>query len=652
LYVQALAGTQAATDTAILIPGVTSLSSLDFGFGTQGTGSTITVNSANALLNTTTATNASAVTTALDDGITAALAASAAGSTVDGGAGNDTYTISTAPAGALNLSALVSNVERLVFTAGAAAGTVTLPSTPGMAVSNGSSTVGLDVTLGGNTQTVTSATSAATVVVMAGIGSSVTSTGSGTLAVTAFGATAGAAVAGQTVTNSGTGAASVTFGAASTAGTFTGSTTGVDTVILANSTYTALTTLTGGTTTGVSDILEVTDAATTINISAANVTGFEVLDLDSANPRVHNITMTPTQLAQFTGTNLINGTDDVVTMSAAGTVTGQSALLNYVLAGATPSTFTVFAGNLSNSVTGGNTGGGATGNTYNFSTRLDANDTITGSTGTADVLNITGNGTGSNTVTAIETINFTTSTAGQLFTTGLIALPATGTITAAASTVAVQIDASLLNLTGSGTIIDGPGNDTINVPTVDAERLLLTLNLSSGGSDTVIIAEDVVSVTDAGVRINNFTTGLGVGADALDLRTAVTTAFNSGPINFVTLTTAGGVTANTIVEINQAAFTATSLTDTADGGLVEAALAGAFTTTSANLAAANDGASTVFVILYGAGAASGTAGIYSMVITSGADLTAGNIATGDISVELIGLLTGITADSFVASNFV
>jgi len=306
---------------------------------------------------------------------------------------------------------------------------------------------------------------------------------------------------------------------------------------------------------------------------------------------------------------------------------------------------------LSISVTGGNTGGGATGNTYNFSTRLDGNDTITGSGGTADVLNITGSGTGSATVTAIETINFTTSTAAQTFTTGAIALPATGTITAAASTVAVTLDASALNLTTSGTIIDGPGNDTINVPTADAERLLLTLNLSSGGSDTVIIAEDVVSIADAGVRISNFTTGLGVGADALDLRTGVATAFNSGPINFVTLTTAGSVTANTIVEINQAAFTATSLTDTSNGGLVEAALAAAFTTTSADLSGADDGASTVFVILYGAGAASGTAGIYSMVITAAGSLAAGNVGTGDISVELIGLLTGITADSFVASNF-
>jgi hypothetical protein len=588
----------------------------------------------------------------LDDVISAALSASAAGSTVDGGAGNDTYTITTAPAGALNISALVSNVERIVMTAGAPNGALTLPTTAGMAVSSGSSTARLEVVLAGASQTVTSATSGATVVTMAGTGSSVTSTGSGTLAVTAFGATGGNAVAGQTVTNSGTGAATVTFDAGSTAGTFTGSTGGVDTVILANSTYTSLTTLTGGTTTGVSDILEVPDVATTINISAANVTGFEVLDLASANARLHNITMTPTQLAQFTGTNLINGTDDLVTMSAAGTVTGQPVLLGYVLAGATPSVFTANDTALSITVTGGNTGGGATGNTYNFGTRLDANDTITGSGGTVDVLNITGSGTGSVNVTAVETINFTTSTAGQTFTTGAIVLPATGTITAAASTVAVTIDASDLNLTTSGTIIDGPGNDIISVPTVDAERLLLTLNLSSGGSDTVIIADATVATTDTGVRINNFTTGLGVGADSLDLRTAVATSFNSGPINFVTLTTAGGVAANTIVEINQAAFTATSLTDTADGGLVEAALAGAFTTTSADLSAANDGASTVFAILYGSGPASGTAGIYSMVLTAAGSLAAGNVATGDISVELIGLLNNVTADSFVASNFV
>jgi len=362
--------------------------------------------------------------------------------------------------------------------------------------------------------------------------------------------------------------------------------------------------------------------------------------------------MTPTQLAAFTGTNLINGTNDIVTMSAAGTVTGQSVLLGYVLAGATPSIFTANNSALSITVSGGNTGGGATGNTYNFGTRLDAADTITGSDGTADVLNLTGSGIGGAAVTAIETINFTTSTAAQTFETGLIALPATGTITAAASTLAVTINASLLNLTGSGTIIDGPGNDTITVPTVDGERVLLTLTLSSGGSDTVIINDAGNAIGDSGVRINNFTTGLGAGGDTLDLRTAAATAFNSSAINFVTLAAVGTVNRNTIVEINQAVAAVTSLTDTADGGLVEQAIAAAFTTgnAAASLAALDEGGRTVFAVLYGAGGAFGTAGIYSVLLAA-ADLRAADIATGDVIVELIGVLNNVTADSLVASNF-
>jgi Ca2+-binding RTX toxin-like protein len=643
VYVQSVAGTQAVLDTAILLPGVTSLASTDFGFGIQGTGRSITVSS-NALLSNTVSTNATATTTALDDSITVATAAIGGVATIDGGAGNDTITY-TALAGGLDISALVSNVERIVLTAGTD-GTLVLPATPGMGVSSSSSTAAIGVQMGGASQTVTAATSGATAVVMAGVGSSVTSTGSGTLAVTAFGATAGAAVAGQSVTNSGTGASTVTFGAGSTAGTFTGSTLGVDTVILANSTYTSFTTLTGGTTTGVSDILEAPDVATTINISAANVTGFEVLDLDSATARIHNITMTPTQLAQFTGTNLINGTDDVITLSTTGTVTGQPVLLNYALANGTAgNTFNANNSALIISVTGGSAA-----STYNFGTRLDGNDTITGTAG-SDILNITGSGTGSATVTAIETINFTTSTAAQTFTTGAIALPATGTITAAASTVAVTIDASALNLTTSGTIIDGPGSDTISVPTTDAERALLTLTLSSGGSDTVIIADAGNAVGDSGVRINNFTTGLGAGADILDLRTAATTAFNSSSANFVTLSAVGAVAANTIVEINQSVASVSSLTGTADGGVVDQALALAFTTVSADLAGANEGARTMFAILYGTGAASGTAGIYSVLLRA-ADLTAGNVGTGDVIVELIGVLNNVVADSLVASNFI
>jgi len=331
-------------------------------------------------------------------------------------------------------------------------------------------------------------------------------------------------------------------------------------------------------------------------------------------------------------------------MSTTGTVTGQPVLLRYALANGAGNIFNGHDSALSIRVTGGNAA-----TTYNLGTRLDAADTITGTAG-SDILNITGSGIGSANVTAVETINFTTSTAAQTFETGAIALPNTGTITAAASTVAVTIDASLLNLTTAGTLIDGPGNDTISVPTDDAERALLTLTLSSGGSDTVIFVDGGNVIGDVGVTINNFTTGVTAAADILDLRTGAATAFNSGPVNFTTLATAGGSGANRIIEINQALATTTSFATT-DGGLAEAAIAAAITTLSANLTGANEGARTSFVILYGAGAQADKAGIYS-VLFAASNLSAGDVATGDIIIELMGIVNSVTADSFVASNFV
>ena len=648
LYVVATPGSSpVATDTAIVFTAgtVTALSNTDFGIGAQGTGNTVVLTAASANVSNSVNTRADKTTTAVDDAISS-TAAFMVGSTIDGGAGNDTLTISDIT-GALNISSVVSNVERVVLTAGNS-GTLTLPSTNGMAVSSGSSTAAISVALGGGSQTVTAATSGTTTVAMAGASSSVNSSGTGAVTITELGSATG-----QSVTTTGSGAATVTINGPQTNLTLSLGAAGADTVTITGSAtaYGSGVSLTGGTQTGVTDVLRAVAAgggSVNLNLSAATVTGFETLDL-STNAGTFDVTLTPAQNNGFTGLSVTGAADDLITMSAAGSITGLSTGTTtddviYVLTG-TGNIFTASTTANDYRISGG------TLSTYNFGASLTAADTITGGTG-ADVLNITGSGTGSAGITAIETINFTTSTASQTFTTGAIVLPSGGTITAAASTVAVTIDASSLDLTSTiGTIIDGPGNDTITVPGADGERVLTTLTLSSGGSDNVIIVDATVATTDTGVRINNFTTGVGAGADTLDLRTGVTTAYNATPADFVTLTTAGGVAANTIVEINQAAFTTSSLIDTANGGLVEIALAGAFTTTSTDLSAANDGASTVFVILYGAGAAAGSAGIYSMVITSTSNLTGGNIATGDISVELIGLLSNITADSFVASNF-
>jgi len=628
LYVQAVAGTQAVLDTAIYMPGVTALSSSDFGFGAQGTGSTITLSAANALVNNTTATNASGVTTALDDSITASTAAIAAGSTVDGGAGNDTYTITTAP-GAFNISALVSNVERIVLTAGNT-GTLTLPTTAGMSVSSGSATAGLDVTLGGASQTVTSATAGATAVAMAGANSSVTSSGSGTLTVTALGATGGAAVSGQSVTTSGTGAATVTFGAGATAATVNLSASAADTVNLVSATYTSFATLTGGTQTGVSDTLAAVAGATAINIAAASVTGFEVLKLDNS-VAAYTVTMTPAQLTQFSGTNLINGTDDVITLSTTGTVSGQPVLLNYVLANGTAgNTFTASTNALSISVTGGNAA-----STYNMGATLDANDTITGTAG-VDTLTVTGAATGSATVTAIETINVNYATAAT-FTTGAMAPGAASTINLSGSTAAVTLVTSAYVATTSLTVTDGPGNDVITDANTDAQHLLTTYNLTSGGADTINLTNTYNANTNSQITITGFTGGVGAGADKL-----VVTMGAAQTAGFRVLGAANTAVpiANSVAIVQSSVATVSDFTATADGGAVEVAIATA-------LNGVTTLAATGVYVVYGSGAQAGKAGIYGVTTTAAA------AATGNFGVELIGVVT-LTggADTLVSANFI
>jgi Ca2+-binding RTX toxin-like protein len=646
LYVVAAPGSSpAATDTTVMFTAgtVTSLSNTDFGIGAQGTGNTVSLTAASANVSNSASTNANTTTSTVDDAISS-TAAFMVGSTIDGGAGNDTLTISTAPA-ALNISSVVSNVERVVLTLGNT-GTLTLPSTNAMGVSSSSSTAAISVAMGGGSQTVTAATSGTTTVAMAGASSSVNSSGTGAVTVTAFGSATG-----QSVTTSSSGIATVTIDGPQTNLTLSLGAAAADLVTITGSAtaYGSGVSLTGGTQVGVTDSLIAIAAgggSVNLNLSAATVTGFETLNL-ATNAGVFAVTLTPAQNNGFTGLTVTG--NDTITMSASGTITGlQTATADdnvlYVLTG-TGNVFT--AGTVATVTDYGISGG--TLSTYNFGSSLTAVDTITGGTG-ADVLNITGSGVGSANITATETINFTTSTAAQTFTTGAIALPNTGTITAASSTVAVTIDASLLDLTTAGTLIDGPGNDTISVPTDDAERALLTLTLSSGGSDTVIFVDGGNVIGDVGVTINNFTTGVAAAADILDLRTGATTAYNSGPGQFSSLSTAGAVAANSIVEINQALATTTSFATT-DAGLAEVAIAAALTTVTANLAVANEGARTSFVILYGAGAQSGNAAIYSVLLRA-ADLTAGNVATTDIIIELMGIVNGVVADSFVASNFV
>ena len=616
VYAQSAAGTQGAMDTAIYLPGVTALTAADFGFGTQGTGNTLTLTAANANVSTTLNTNATLVTTQLDDAIST-TAAFLVGSTIDGAGGNDTLTISTDPTSggpAIDISARVSNVERISLTAGNTAATFTVPATSGLVVNNASTTAVSSIVLSGPSQSVTAASSGLTTVAMGGgISNSVTVTGNGGVTVTALGGAAG-----QSVTNSGTGTSTLTAtGVAFTATLGAGG----DTLTLPTGVITA----TANASTGTDTLVAVNGT----NISGATISGFEILNTAEALSTL--VSMTPTQLAQFTGTNVTPEAGDRVVLTAAGTVNQQLVIPGYTLAAGT----NIFNANTTAqtlTVTGG------TSNTYNMGAVLDAADVITGATGLTDVLNITGAAVGSNGITAIDAINVNYATPAT-FTTGAIT-PGNiaSTINASGSTAAVT-----LNLTGfvatGGTLVvtDGQSNDIITNVSTDAINLLTTINLSSGGADLINYTNTSTANSNSQLTINNFTGGIGTGADKLSLTfgAAQTAAFRVlGAAN------AAVPALNGVVVIPSTLATVSDFTATAANGAVEVAIATA-------LNGVTTLAGTDAFVVYGTGANAGKAGIYDVTTTNAA------AATTAFGVELVAIITltgGV--DTLVQSNFI
>jgi hypothetical protein len=584
---------------------------------------------------------ATGLTTALDDGIST-TAAFLIGSSVDGGAGNDTLTISTDPAAAVDLTTRIQNIERISLTAGNTANTLTVPATVGLGVTNASSTAVSSIVLTANSQTVSSASSGLTTVAMGGgIGNTVTVTGAGGVTATAVGGAAG-----QVITNSGSGTTTVT--ASGTSFTVTDS-SGSSQVNLPNgptvggvvTAYTA--TVTGGAGT---DTLAAT--GTSVLASGMTISGFETLALATANT-VTNVTLTPTQASAFTSVT-VDGADDVITLSTAGSTTGLAtaaggATLAYVFAPGV-NTFTASTTAMNYLITG------STGiDTFNMGALMTTDDQIAGGDG-VDVLVVTGAAAGDGAFGAIETITVAYTTAAATFTTGAMVPGAASTINASTSTFGVTLDAVAYDGTGSVTITDGAANDVITLNPTETEIGLVTVNLTTGGSDRIVLVDGATTADVTGFTVNGFTTGIGAGADTfnIDLRHVTDSVQSTFLGDYIIVTAAGqtgslidATTTLTIVEINSAAATATDLLDTSAGGSVEVALALALGTWQNDTVATR---SALFIV-YGSGASAGKAGLYNVVLTDNQDAV-----TGNLTADLIGIVNSVTADSFVASNFI
>jgi Ca2+-binding RTX toxin-like protein len=504
LYVQASAtsGLTTATDTVITLSGVASIARADLLLGAQGTvgNATVAVSAPGSSISTSSATNA---TTAFDDVITS-TAENMVRTTIDGGAGADSLTISSPPSGALSL-ANVSNVERIVFAAGSA-GAITLPNTPNLAVSNSSTTVGMTtVTMGtGATQSFTSTGGfGATVTLGGGIGQSASLSGGVGANIVNLGA------AGQSATTSGLGSNTISTTVANALGS----------------------TFTGGA--GTTDVLSVTDAGTITLVATAvagTSSGFSAIDrIDLTGASILNITPSAAITFITTGATTIAGTGTGGTITAAANNVGALTLngtSNFAVTAAT---------GVNTAVSSSSTG------SFTFTPTGTANNTLTtSSASTASVIHTlaaaaTGTtilaGTANWSVTGLGIGGGAAVTEDATHTTGTLTVGVAGT---SATTVT-------LNAAGTGAVLVNDAHTTAGVTTVATSSLIgrsVTVNVTGATGNTTITGSNATAV-----NVNNVTAGShsiigGSGADTI--------AFNALASSGAAQTVVGGLGADNI----------------------------------------------------------------------------------------------------------
>jgi len=547
LYVSAAANAalNATTDTAIYFtPGtVTALNRTDLlQLGSQGSGSVITLSAATSSVTTTSATN---TTSAGDDSISSTYAF-LSNTTIDGGTGNDTLTISTAPSAAFTLAAAsannaaVTNVERITLSAGSGTNAVTLPNTASLGVTNGSSTAGSVILMGSGT--------------------------------------------GQTFTASGTGANTVTVGA--TNQTITGG-SGVDT-ISTTAAFSLGGSFNGGA--GTTDVLNFSTAGALVLVSVAptagtnsQIAGIETIHVIGGN----SLTITPDQslTVNLDGTgagSTIAGTGGTITVTATtATVNGTTytADLTDTLGLSGTSSFTsaaLYTGAITNTATGtvsvavGTTGTvnsttaitvNAAAATGNVAIQNNGNFTITG-LGTAAggaIVEAATHTTGSLTVTTASTNGGTIT--GNAAGTGTLTVNHAGTGTATIATGghgAVSVVASAANTV----TISGAGN--LSYTQSGNANKTITSTTTGAAGDTVVGGSGVDTV-NLGVGPDRFTTG--GGNDVITIVALTDTGIAAGfstaaaaPVNGQSVNTSGldvitGFSAGASIAVTGAGFT-------------------------------------------------------------------------------------------------
>ena len=443
LYVQALPGVLAATDTVIKLDSVTAVTGADLLLGSQGTtgGASVALTSAGANVSTTSMTNASASTTNFNDTITSS-AAFLVMSAIDGGAGSDSLTIST-ELPATNLSTSITSVETITFAAGTN-GLVTMPATRGLSVVNGGGTNG---------------TSAATVLL-----------GAGTALPQSFN---GSASSGVNTVTLGAAQQSVTGGA------------GAD-VFTATNAQALGSSFSGGGTAGTTDTLNITGGNVTLLSTApvigvsGQIAGIEQINIDP----VATLTVTPDQ-ALSVGLNAAGGGFTVVG-------TGSTITVGAGVSGAAPTSSVTLQGSSSYKVDAAVTSvvrsappAGAAASTLEVTTGASGSVTSAVTT-TVNAAALTGTltvgGVGVFTVTGLG------SAAGGVVT------EASGMTGALNVTTAGTNASTVIQSTGTGAFVLTSGAGSVAL-TATASHTSETINLNGIGAVTVQAASTATAYT-------------------------------------------------------------------------------------------------------------------------------------------------------------
>jgi hypothetical protein len=268
-----------------------------------------------------------------------------------------------------------------------------------------------------------------------------------------------------------------------------------------------------------------------------------------------------------------------------------------------------------------------------------------------------------------ETIDFRATAAAQTLTVGSTYLFGTAahTITVASSTVGVTVDATLA-VAGTATGLTIQDNALANVFKTARDDTLRTkttvaLSPSDGAKDVIWISDvkggtssatDVTSggTSDHSAHITGFDVSAGANSDQLRLDFAGTVV-----PTFTTVSAVLNATdlRNKIIELDNPSFYASGATwDPTNAGNIENAIAAAI---GSSIDYSGNPASTsrldAFAVVYGDPLSLQLANQAAIVrVWSASNLSgAADLVPASIEVEIVGILTGVTAGSLTAANF-